>query len=105
MPIYDYTGGSEMSQADLRHHQARHDTLLTKQLDTCGGHAGRGDDYHYHVKPKCMIDNMKNAGDNPIIGWAFDGFPIYGDNNPDGSKIGESALDICNGQPSVRITS
>lgn len=98
VPIYDYTGGGEMSQADLHHHQTRHDTLLTKQLDNCGGHAGRGDDYHYHVKPTCMIDNMKNANDNPIIGWAFDGFPIYGDDNPDGSKIVETALDICNGQ-------
>lgn len=99
VPIYDYTAGGEMSQADLHHHQTKHDTLLTKQLDICGGHAGRGDDYHYHVKPKCMIDKMKNAGDDAIIGWAFDGFPIYGDNNPDGSEIDESTLDVCNGQP------
>ncbi len=99
VPIYDYTGGGEMSQADLAHHQAQHDTLLTKQLDVCGGHAGRGDDYHYHVKPTCMIEQMENAGDDAVIGWAFDGFPIYGDNNPDGSSIPEGALDVCNGQP------
>jgi len=98
VPIYDYTAGGEMSQADLQHHQTRHDTFLTQQLDFCGGHAGRGDDYHYHVKPRCMIDQMKNAGDDAIIGWAFDGFPIYGDKNPDGSTISESALDVCNGQ-------
>ena len=98
VPIYDYTGGGEMSEADLHHHQIKHDTLLTQQLDICGGHAGRGDDYHYHVKPTCMIETMENAGDDAIIGWAFDGFPIYGDNNPDGSPIGDSALDICNGQ-------
>ncbi len=59
---------------------------------------GRGDDYHYHVKPTCMIKQMKNAGDNAIIGWAFDGFPIFGDNNPDGSPIASGALDVCNGQ-------
>lgn len=98
VPIYDYTGGGEMSEADLAHHQARHDTLQTKQLDVCGGHAGRGDDYHYHVKPTCMIDQMVNAGDAAVIGWAFDGFPIYGDNNPDGSVISEGDLDVCNGQ-------
>lgn len=98
VPIYDYTGGGEMSQDDLKHHQARHDTLQTKQLDICGGHAGRGDDYHYHVKPKCMIEQMKNKDDNPIIGWAYDGFPIYGDNNPDGTAIAEGSLDICNGK-------
>ncbi|MEM7566975.1 MAG: phosphatidylethanolamine-binding protein, partial [Pseudomonadota bacterium] len=44
VPIFDYTGGGEMSAADLQHHQTRHDTLLTQQLDICGGHAGRGDD-------------------------------------------------------------
>lgn len=98
VPIYDYTGGGEMSEADLYHHQDKHDTLLTEQLDICGGHAGRGDDYHYHVKPTCMIDNMANAGDAAIIGWAFDGFPIYGDNNPDGTPIAVGVLDVCNGQ-------
>lgn len=98
VPIYDYTGGGEMSEADLTHHQARHDTLQTNQLDVCGGHAGRGDDYHYHVKPTCMIAEMANAGDAAIIGWAFDGFPIYGDNNPDGSVISKGDLDVCNGQ-------
>lgn len=98
VPIYDYTGGGEMSEADLAHHQAQHDTLQTGQLDVCGGHAGRGDDYHYHVAPTCMIDQMENAGADAIIGWAFDGFPIYGDANPDGSIIAEGVLDVCNGQ-------
>lgn len=98
VPIYDYTGGGEMSEADLAHHQAQHDTLQTGQLDVCGGHAGRGDDYHYHVAPTCMIEQMENAGPDAIIGWAFDGFPIYGDTNPDGSIIAEGVLDVCNGQ-------
>ena len=99
VPIYDYTGGGEMSQDDLAHYQAQHDTIATQQLDVCGGHAGRGDDYHYHAAPTCMIEMMPNAGPAAIIGWAFDGFPIYGDLNPDGTEIAEGALDICNGQP------
>lgn len=99
VPIFDYTGGGEMSADDLHHHQTEHDTILTQQLDICGGHAGRGDDYHYHTKPVCMIDMMANAGDGAIIGWAFDGFPIYGDHNPDGTIIAGEQLDICNGQP------
>ena len=98
VPIFDYTGGGEMSQEDLYHHQTQHDTLLTEQLDECGGHAGRGDDYHYHIAPTCMMDAMDNAGDDAIIGWAFDGFPIFGNNNPDGTLIGDQALDVCNGQ-------
>ena len=99
VPIYDYTGGGEMSQSDLAHYQAQHDTIATQQLDICGGHAGRGDDYHYHATPTCMIEMMPNAGPSAIIGWAFDGFPIYGDMNPDGTAIADGALDICNGQP------
>ncbi len=98
VPIYDYTGGGEMSEADLAHHQAQHDTLQTGQLDICGGHAGRGDDYHYHIAPTCMIAQMENAGPDAIIGWAFDGFPIYGEANPDGTTIADGVLDICNGQ-------
>lgn len=98
VPIYDYTGGGEMSEADLKHHQVRHDTLQTGQLDVCGGHAGRGDDYHYHVAPICMMNQMENAGPDAIVGWAFDGFPIYGDTNPDSTAIVEGTLDVCNGQ-------
>lgn len=99
VPIFDYTGGGEMTEEDLYHYQTQHDTYQTQQLDECGGHAGRGDDYHYHMTPVCMIAQMENAGPDAIIGWAFDGFPIYGDTNPDGTPIAEGVLDVCNGQP------
>lgn len=98
VPIFDYTGGGEMTVADLFHHHPHNDTKLTQQLDKCGGHAGRGDDYHYHVRPVCMIEQMENAGHDAIIGWAFDGYPIYADANPDGTAIEAEALDVCNGQ-------
>jgi phosphatidylethanolamine-binding protein (PEBP) family uncharacterized protein len=31
------------------------DTKVLGQLDTCNGHAGRADDYHYHAAPNCMM--------------------------------------------------
>lgn len=99
IPIFDYSSGGEMSIDDLYVHQPHLDTVLIEQLDECGGHTGRGDDYHYHEKPRCMIEQMDNAGDDAILAWGFDGYPIYGDNNPDGSKIPEGTLDVCNGQP------
>jgi len=43
VPIYEYTGGREMSIADHAHHQAQHDTLQTGQLTCMGRHAGRGE--------------------------------------------------------------
>eukprot|EP00903_Cladosiphon_okamuranus_P004283 g4281.t1 len=98
IPIFDYSAAGELGVDGLYYHQPHLDTTLIQQLDVCGGHTGRGDDYHYHEIPRCMIDDMANKDDNPIIGWAFDGFPLYGNNNPDGSVIEPGTLDVCNGQ-------
>ncbi len=95
VPIYDYSSQGEL---DLYNYSANSDTVLLGQLDNCGGHAGRGDDYHYHASPNCMIDSMANAGDSTVIGWGYDGYPLYGNNNPDGSEISDGELDVCNGQ-------
>jgi len=95
VPIYDYSSQGEL---DIYNYSENSDTVLLGQLDNCGGHAGRGDDYHYHASPNCMIDSMTNAGDSTVIGWGYDGYPLYGNNNPDGSVIAEDDLDVCNGQ-------
>ncbi len=96
VPIYDYTS---QNTNDLAAYDPRFDTKLTGELDHCNGHSGRGDDYHYHAEPTCMMDAMKNKGPAAIIGWAFDGYPIYGKQNPDGSAIAPGTLNVCNGQP------
>ena len=95
VPIYDYSAQGEL---DLTTYDVKSDTLVLGQLDVCGGHSGRGDDYHYHVSPDCMIDTMKNKGDDAIIGWGYDGYPLYGHKNPDGSEVAAGTLDTCNGQ-------
>ncbi|MGJ8580724.1 MAG: YbhB/YbcL family Raf kinase inhibitor-like protein [Psychromonas sp.] len=95
VPIYDYSSQGELS---IEQYDAAHDTLALGQLDICGGHSGRGDDYHYHVSPTCMINTMSNQGSDAIIGWGYDGYPLYGNENPDGSSIAEGSLDVCNGQ-------
>ncbi len=93
VPIYDYSAQGELDPAV---YDARTDTVVTGQLDICNGHAGRGDDYHYHASPKCMIEAMPNKDDNPIIGWGFDGYPLYGNNAPDGATIAQGSLGVCN---------
>ena len=95
VPIYDYSAAGELDPAV---YDPQVDTVITGQLDVCNGHAGRGDDYHYHASPTCMIAGMPNKNDNPIIGWGFDGYPLYGNTNPDGSAIAEGALGVCNEQ-------
>ncbi|MDK1310354.1 YHYH protein [Pseudoalteromonas ardens] len=95
VPIYDYSSQGEL---DLYQYDPKVDTKALGQLDNCGGHAGRGDDYHYHAAPTCMIAAMQNQGDDAILGWGYDGYPLYGHNNPDGTVIEEGTLDLCHGQ-------
>ncbi|MFO0604642.1 MAG: YHYH protein [Polyangiales bacterium] len=96
VPIYDY---SSQGTLDPAMYDARFDTTRIGELDQCNGHSGRGDDYHYHAAPTCMIAAMRNRGPSAILGWGFDGYPLFGDANPDGSPIAAGALDICNAQP------
>ena len=96
VPIYDY---SSQGALDLAAYDPRFDTTRTGELDQCNGHSGRGDDYHYHASPICMIAAMRNRGPGAILGWGFDGYPLFGDTNPDGSPITAGTLDVCNAQP------
>ncbi|MGA2231196.1 MAG: YHYH protein [Tepidisphaeraceae bacterium] len=52
----------------------------TDLMDLCCGHPAPDYQYHYHKYPICInspwADN--GQGPSPLIGWAFDGFPIYG---------------------------
>ena len=47
-------------------------------LDSNGlGHPTGGGNYHYHATPIALYGDI-TEGHSPIIGWSFDGFPIYG---------------------------
>ncbi len=60
------------------------DALTDGQLDLYGGHCGRGDDYHYHIAPLHLYNS--NFSHLPIA-YAFDGFAVYGNLEPDGSVM------------------
>jgi hypothetical protein len=47
-------------------------------FDNCLGHPNVTGEYHHHVNPKCLYDDTDSTHHSPIIGYAFDGFPIYG---------------------------
>lgn len=67
-------------------------------FDACGGHQPQSGQYHHHAAPVCLReqlnDNVERIADrrtgpvfrekpapwthSPILGWAFDGYPIYG---------------------------
>lgn len=47
-------------------------------FDSCLGHPQQQGMYHNHVNPKCLYNSADSTHHSPIIGYAFDGFPIYG---------------------------
>lgn len=72
------------------------DTKVLGELDLCNGHAGRADDYHYHAAPTCMMADKPTAyWDTHPLGWALDGYAIFGYRNPDGSTATRDA--VCGG--------
>jgi hypothetical protein len=55
-------------------------------MDYCCGHPSPDNTYHYHKYPICINSPWADEGKehSPLLGWAFDGFPIYGPYATDG---------------------
>lgn len=76
-------------------------------LDGCGGHPQPDGPYHYHLIPQVINDLLEDnditntsctyidQSNNTIVGYARDGFAIYGNLDSDGTT--PSDLDDCNG--------
>lgn len=49
-------------------------------MDRCCGHPSPDNRYHYHKYPVCVKSPFADFGEehSPLIGFALDGFPIYG---------------------------
>jgi len=49
-------------------------------MDRCCGHPSPDNRYHYHKYPVCVNTPFVDKGEahSPIIGFALDGFPVYG---------------------------
>ena len=78
----------------------RPSTLDAGELDECGGHAGRGDDYHYHIAPNCLIEQLgrqKVENEKKPIGFSMDGHPIHALGWFTKENDVESKLDRCRG--------
>lgn len=75
-------------------HDRSKNMKLDGQLDYCNEHAGRGFDIHYHADPICMYDDSE-SGHSPLIGWAADGFGLYGKYDAGHAHPGD--LDRCMG--------
>lgn len=68
-------------------------------LDKCDGHPEVSGAYHHHMLSRCMaIGDPK--GSSPLIGYALDGFGIYGPYE-NGQYLANEDLDLCHGRTSA----
>ncbi len=66
-------------------------------FDSCCGHPDQDGRYHYHKYPVCVNTPFKDEENkaSALIGFAFDGFKLFGPNCADGKA--PTDLDECNG--------
>jgi hypothetical protein len=63
--------------------------------DGCDGHPQNTGFYHYHSLSDCIQDNA--SGHSALMGYAFDGYGIYGYYGEDGKELTDADLDECHG--------
>jgi hypothetical protein len=71
--------------------------LYAEVFDSCCGHPDQMGRYHYHKYPVCIKTPFHDTPGvhSPLIGYAFDGYPIYGPQGENGKAPAD--LDACNG--------
>lgn len=65
-------------------------------FDDCGGHINAAEVYHYHGATDCNETGIQEDGHAAMIGYAVDGYGIYGKLDSEGNE--STALDECLGE-------
>ena len=74
------------------------DAAAYDMLDSCRGHPEETGQYHYHDHSGCMKDTRSQPnGHSDLVGYALDGFGIFGLYGENGKKLITSDLDSCHG--------
>ncbi|HEX4300383.1 MAG TPA: YHYH protein [Gammaproteobacteria bacterium] len=77
---------------------AGRDAVAHEVQDHCNGHPQHEGQYHYHGPSPCMRDDAGAAGrHSDLIGYALDGYGIYGEHGEGGKLLHDSDLDACHG--------
>ncbi len=63
--------------------------------DRCAGHPERTGQYHYHTLTTCIAD--PGSGHSALLGWAVDGFGLFGTRGERGETLTDDDLDACHG--------
>ena len=73
---------------------AGRDAAAHEVQDLCDGHPQGKGQYHYHSTSPCL----PGANTNNLVGWALDGYPIFGMKDATGKQFENSDLDACHGR-------
>ena len=74
------------------------DAVAHEVQDKCQGHPQMSGVYHYHSLSTCLEDlEDTSGGHSNLIGYAFDGFGIYGHRGEGGEVLTTADLDECHG--------
>ena len=73
------------------------DAVAIETQDLCQGHPESTGEYHYLSVSTCNSDVEPGSGHSPIMGYAFDGFGIFGRYGENGELLTIADLDECHG--------
>ena len=73
------------------------DAVATEIQDHCQGHPQQSGFYHYHGWSDCLDEESNEDEHSELVGYAFDGFGIYGLKGEDGLELTSQDLDECHG--------
>lgn len=71
------------------------DAVAHEIQDDCNGHPERSGAYHYHNLTPCLKDG--GTGHSALVGYALDGFGIFGVRGKNGKTLTNADLDACHG--------
>ncbi|EQC37100.1 hypothetical protein SDRG_05327 [Saprolegnia diclina VS20] len=91
IPFYSYMDSSGNS---LRNPASANYLIL----DACNGYVDGAGAYRYYAAPDCLLDALNDVAGttSPVIGYALDGYPVYGRYDSTGAVPLD--LDACNGK-------
>ncbi len=73
------------------------DAVAHEIQDSCQGHPQQQGQYHYHSESNCLEDAPAEGEHSALMGYALDGFGIYGKHGEEGTELHTQDLDICHG--------
>jgi YHYH protein len=73
------------------------DAVAHEIQDRCQGHPEITGAYHYHNVTTCLEPQRAGKVHSALVGYAFDGFGIYGHRGENGRDLTNADLDACHG--------